>query len=80
MAFLALFRSIAVDAARRAAITLAGYLMAAGLMAAGLVFVTLAGYQALAHALGDVAAALIVGSGYVVASLIALLALQLARR
>lgn len=79
MALLALFRSIAVEAARRAALMLAGYLLAGGLMTAGLVFLTLAGYRALAHGLGDVAAALIVGGAYLVASLIALLALQLGR-
>ncbi len=80
MTLLALFRSIAIDAARRAAMTLAGYLMVGGLMVAGLVFLTLAGYNALARGMGDVTAALIVGGAYIVMSLVALMALQLARR
>jgi hypothetical protein len=77
---LALFRSIAIDAARRAAMTLTGYLMVGGLMMAGLVFLTLAGYSALSHRLDDVAAGLIVGGAYIVMSLVALMALQFARR
>ncbi len=77
---LALFRSMLLDTVQRAALLLLGYLMAGGLMAAGIAFLTLAAYQALVHGVGDVAAALIVGSGYVVASLIAMLALQLGRR
>ena len=80
MALLALFRSIAIDAARRAAKTLAGYLMVGGLMVTGLVFLTVAGYSALSHGLGDIAAALIIGATYIVMSLIGLTALQLARR
>jgi hypothetical protein len=80
MALLALFRSIAIDAARRAARMLAGYLMVGSLMVAGLAFLTLAGYSALSHGLGDIAAALIVGGTYVVISLIALMTLQFVRR
>lgn len=80
MTFQALFRSIAIDAARRAAKTLVGCLMASSFMAAGLVFLTLAGYGALSRGLGDVAAALIMGGAYIAMSLIAVMALQLARR
>lgn len=80
MAMLALFRSIAIDTARRVAMTLAGYLMVGSLIAAGVIFLTLAGYRALLHGLGDVAAALIVGGAYIVMSLVAFMALQFARR
>lgn len=80
MALLELFRVIAIDAARRAVMTLTGYLMVGGLMMAGLVFLTVAGYSALSHGLGDVAAALIVGGAYLMMSLVALMALQFARR
>ncbi|MBS0520504.1 MAG: hypothetical protein JSR90_17545 [Proteobacteria bacterium] len=80
MGFLALFRSMVLDTVQRAAMVLVGYLLAGGVMAAGIAFLTLAAYRALLHGLGDVAAALIVGSSYIVVSLIALLALQLSRR
>ncbi|MBS0222409.1 MAG: hypothetical protein JSR91_16900 [Proteobacteria bacterium] len=60
--------------------TLTGYLMVGGLMAAGVIFLTLAGYRALQHGLGDVAAALIVGGAHIAMSLVALMALQFARR
>ncbi|SKA09403.1 hypothetical protein SAMN02745126_03463 [Enhydrobacter aerosaccus] len=80
MGLLAVFRSMLLDTVQRAAMVLVGYLMALGLMAAGVGFITLAAYRALLHGVGDVAAALIIGAGYVVASLIAMLALQLSRR
>ena len=80
MALVALLRSIAIDVARRAVMTLTGYLMVGALMVAGLLFLTLAGYSALSQALGSVTAALIVGGTYIVMSLVALMALQLARR
>lgn len=80
MGILALFRSMVLDTVQRAALVLVGYLLAGGLMAAGIAFITLAVYRALLHGVGDIAAALIIGGGYVVASLIALLALQLSRR
>jgi len=80
MALLAFFRSIVTDAAQRAARTLAGYLMVGSLMLVGLAFLTVAGYSALSHGLGDIAAASIVGGIYIAISLIALITLQFARR
>jgi len=59
----------AANAGRRFAATLAGYLIAGGLLAASLCFLTLAGYRALSQALGDVYASLIVGCLYFVAGL-----------
>jgi hypothetical protein len=70
----------AANAGRRFAATLAGYLVAGGLLAASLCFLTLAGYRALSQALGDVYASLIVGSLYLVAGLATLLILQIKRR
>jgi hypothetical protein len=70
----------AANAGRRFAATLAGYLVAGGLLAASLCFLTLAGYRALSQALGDVYASLIVGSLFLVAGLATLLILQIRRR
>ena len=67
---------VAADAARRTALTLAGYLLAAGLFAVSLCFLTLAAYRALAEALGGVQASLIVGCVYLVAGLVAMLVVQ----
>jgi hypothetical protein len=76
-----LFAAAAVaNAGRRFAATLAGYLVAGGLLAASLCFLTLAGYRALSQALGGVYASLIVGSLYLVAGLATLLILQIRRR
>jgi Na+/pantothenate symporter len=72
--------AIVANAARRAAATVAGYLVAGGLMATSVAFLTCAGYRSIAQALGAVTAALITGSAYFVLSLIALLLLQLRRR
>jgi hypothetical protein len=65
--------ALAMNAARRTAATLAGYLAAGVLLVASLVFLTLSAYRAIDYAIGDVYAALIVGTAYFVASLIALL-------
>ncbi len=70
----------AMMAVRRAAATMAGLLVAAGLLAASLGFFTFAAYRALCHAVGDVYALLIVGCAYFVASLIALLVVQFKHR
>lgn len=70
----------AANAGRRFAATLAGYLVAGGLLAASLCFLTLAGYRALSHALGDVYASLIVGCFYLVAGFATLLIMQIRRR
>jgi hypothetical protein len=70
----------AANAGRRFAATLGGYLLAGGLFAASLCFLTLAGYRALAQALGDIYASLIVGCLYLVAGLVTLLVLQFKRR
>lgn len=76
---IAIGAALAMNAARRAAATLAGYLVAGLLLAASLAFLTLSAYRALGHSIGDVYAALIVGAAYLVAALIALLALSLRR-
>jgi hypothetical protein len=69
-----------MNAVRRAAAALAGYLAPGMLLAASLVFLTLSAYHAIALAIGKIYAALIVGSAYFVASLIALLALSFRSR
>jgi len=70
----------AMAAARRAAITVAGLLVAAALLVTSLGFFTVAAYRALSHSLGDVPALLIVGCVYFVASLITLLIIQSRQR
>jgi hypothetical protein len=70
----------AANASRRLALTMAGYLVAGGLFAVSLIFLTLSGYRAVAHALDDVYAALIFGCLYLVAGLVTLLIIQLRRR
>lgn len=60
--------------------TVAGLLVAAALLVTRLVFFTVAVYRALGNALGDVPALLLIGSGCLVASLIALLIVQFKRR
>jgi len=70
---------IAAGAARRAAVSLAGYLIAGGLFVVSLCFLTLAGYRAITQSIGDVYASLIVGGAYFVAGLIILLVLQFRR-
>jgi hypothetical protein len=72
--------ALAMNAVRRAAATLAGYLAAGLLLAASLGFLTLSAYRAIADTIGEIYAALIVGSGYLVASLIVLLALSFRSR
>jgi hypothetical protein len=71
----ALGAALAVNAARRAAIALASYLAAGLLLAASLSFLTFSAYRAISLALGDIYAALIVGSAYLVAALIVLVIL-----
>lgn len=72
--------ALAMNAARRIAVTLTGYLAAGILLAASLAFLTLSGYRAIDHAIGDIYAALIVGTAYFVASLVALLVVSLRAR
>ena len=77
----ALFGAVAAaNAGRRLATTLAGYLLVGGLFAVSLCFLTLAGYRAIANALGDIYASLIVGCAYLVAGLVTLLVIQFRRR
>jgi hypothetical protein len=82
MVLLALARSIALygvtialDAARRAAMTLVGYVVAGMLLLVSLAFLTLAAYRAISLSLNDVYAALIVGSAYLVLALVAMIVL-----
>ncbi|MDP2330371.1 MAG: hypothetical protein Q8M19_06715 [Reyranella sp.] len=72
--------ALALDAARKAAVSLAGYLVAGLLMAVSLAFLTLSGYRAICLGLGDVYAALIVGCAYLMVSLITMLTIQMRRR
>jgi hypothetical protein len=75
----AIASALAVNAARRAATVLIGYLAALLLLAASLVFLTMSAYHAISNSLGDVYAALIVGAAYFVASLIVFLLLSFRR-
>jgi hypothetical protein len=68
------------DAGRRAAVTIAGYLVVGALFVVSLCFLTLSGYRAMSDGLGDVYASLIVGCVYFVAGLVALLVIQFRRR
>lgn len=72
--------ALALDSARKAAVSLAGYLVVGLLMAISLAFLTLSGYRAICLGLGDIYAALIVGCSYLMASLVAMLAVQMRRR
>lgn len=72
--------ALALDSARKAAVSLAGYLVVGLLMAISLAFLTLSGYRAICLGLGDIYAALIVGISYLMASLVAMLAVQMRRR
>ena len=67
-------------AVRRAASTVAGYLVVGILFAVSLCFLTFAGYRALSLAMGSVHASLIVGCAYLFAALLAALVLQVRRR
>lgn len=71
---------IAANAGRRLATTVAAYLVVGALFAVSLCFLTLAAYRAMAMALGDVYASLIVGCAYFVAGLVVLLIIQFQRR
>jgi uncharacterized membrane protein len=87
MVLLALARSIALygitialDAVRRAAMTMVGYVVAGMLLLVSLAFLTLATYRAISQSLNDVYAALIVGSAYLVLALVAMIVLYARRR
>jgi hypothetical protein len=66
----------AANAGRRAAATVAGYLLVASLFAASLCFLTMSGHRALSQGVRDVYASLIVGCAYFVAGLVAMLVIQ----
>ena len=72
--------ALAMNAARRAAVTLIGYLGAVLLLAASLSFLTYSAYRAIASAIGDIYAALLIGAAYFVAALVTLLVLSLRNR
>jgi hypothetical protein len=87
MVLLALARSIALygttialDTARRAAVTLVGYVVVGMLLLASLAFLTLAAHRAISLSLNDVYAALIVGSAYLLLALVAMIILHARRR
>ena len=71
---------VAANAGRRAAKTVAAYLVVGAMFAVSLCFLTLAGYRAMVDAMGEVYASLIVGCAYFVAGLIVLLIIQFRRR
>jgi hypothetical protein len=75
-----LYGAVAANAGRRAAMTVAGFLVVGGLFAASLCFLTLSGYRAMSQGLGEVYASLIVGCIYFVAGHLAMLVLQFRRR
>ena len=78
---IALLGAVAADnAARRTGSVVAAYGLIAGLFAVSLCFLTFAGYQALALALGNIYAALIVGTVFLVAGLLATVVVQARRR
>jgi hypothetical protein len=54
----------AANAGRQVALSAAGYLVVAGLFAASLCFLTVAAHRAIAVALGEIQASLIVGCAY----------------
>jgi hypothetical protein len=70
----------AANAGRRFGVAVAGYLVVAALFAVSVFFLTLAGYRAIALALGDVYAALIVGCAYLGVGLLTALLLAIRRR
>ena len=72
--------AVAANAGRRAASSIAGFAVVAGLFTVSLCFLTFAGYRAISLTLGSIYASLIVGCVYLVAGLIAALVLQGRRR
>ncbi|HYX02542.1 MAG TPA: hypothetical protein VE963_10670 [Reyranella sp.] len=70
----------AANAGRRLATALVGYLFVTVLFLASLCFLTLSAHRALADALGEIYASLIVGCIYLFAGLVLALVLQLKRR
>jgi hypothetical protein len=68
------------NAARRTGSMVAGYGLIAGLFGISLCFLTFAGYQAISLALGNIYAALIVGSAFLVGGLVATVVVQARRR
>ncbi len=77
---LALGAGVLVASGRRIAGTLAALLGVGMLFVVSLAFLTLSGYRAILASVGDVYAPLIVGSLYLVAGLVAALAVQMRRR
>ena len=70
----------AANAGRRVVSSAAGYLSVAGLVVASLCFLPVAGYRAIAIALDDVRASLIMGCAYLGAGLAVALMLAIRRR
>ena len=70
----------AANAGRQAALSVAGYLVVAGLFVASLCFLTAAGHGAISLALGGIYSSLIVGCVYLVAGLAVALVLATRRR
>jgi hypothetical protein len=70
----------AANAGRQAAVSVAGYLVVAGLFVASLCFLTAAGHGAISLTLGGIYSSLIVGCVYLVAGLAVALVLATRRR
>jgi hypothetical protein len=70
----------AANAGRQAVLSVAGYLVVAGLFVASLCFLTAAGHGAISLALGSIHASLIIGCAYLVAGLAAALVVAIRRR
>jgi hypothetical protein len=72
--------AMALDTVRKAAWSLAGYVVVGLLMAVSVAFLTFSAYRAICLGLGEVYAALIVGCTYLMVSLVTMLTIQLRRR
>jgi hypothetical protein len=72
--------ALAMNAARRAAVAIMGYVVAGALLAASFIFLTVSAYRAIGNAIGDIYAGLLVGSAYFVAALVVLVILGFRNR
>jgi hypothetical protein len=71
---------VLAGALRRAAASVIGLLSSVALLLISLAFFTLAGYRALAEAIGSIYAPLVVGTAYLFLALVGLLIVQARRR
>lgn len=64
------------NAVRRAAVAVLGLVLCAAAFVTSLAFFTISGYRALAEAIGEIHAPLVVGTAYLVLALVGLLVVQ----